>query len=77
MEALFVSNINGMDFHKLTPELQELIDWEIIKIQNRLYFRTIEDIDRNGEFNKKDKIHYFFVDFNKEVFRTIEYNIVN
>ena len=31
------------------------------KAQNRLYFRCIEDINKNGAFDKNDKVHYHFV----------------
>lgn len=74
IESLYVSKLNGKSFKKLSSELQELLDWKIIKINERLYFRTIEDIDKNGEFNKKDKIHHFYVELKNEEFNVVEYD---
>ena len=61
IKSLYLSTISGNKFTKLSEEFQELIDWNIIEAQNRLYFRCIEDINKNGAFDKKDKVHYHFV----------------
>lgn len=74
IESLYVSNLNGKNLKKLSIELQELLDWKILGINKRLYFRTLEDIDKNGEFNKKDKIHHFYVELENEEFNVIEYD---
>jgi hypothetical protein len=42
--------------------MQELIDWKLIESKNRLYFRTIEDANKNGAFDKDDIVHYNYVD---------------
>ena len=62
IKSLYISNISGKNFTKLTEDFQELIDWNLIESKNRLYFRTIEDTNKNGEFDKKDQLHYYFVD---------------
>ncbi len=62
IKSLYISNFKGLEFTKLSGELHELLDWNVIDIQNRLYFRTIEDINKNGAFDKNDKVHYHFVD---------------
>jgi hypothetical protein len=62
IKALYMSEVSGTNFMKLTPDLQELIDWSIVEIKNRLYFRTIEDTNKNGDFDKNDNLHYYFVD---------------
>jgi hypothetical protein len=74
IESLYLTQLNGDNFKKLTFELQELLDWKIININKRLYFRTLEDIDKNGEFNQKDRIHYFYVSLLNSEFQVIEYN---
>ncbi|MFY7988482.1 MAG: hypothetical protein ACOVNP_06330 [Flavobacterium sp.] len=61
IRSLYLSTISGDKFTKLSEEFQELIDWNIIEAQNRLYFRCIEDINKNGAFDKNDKVHYHFV----------------
>ncbi|HEU4496516.1 MAG TPA: hypothetical protein VFR70_05660 [Flavobacterium sp.] len=62
IKCLYISEINGKKFKKLSPEYQELIDWNIIEAQNRLYFRAIEDINKNGAFDKNDMVHYYYVE---------------
>ena len=74
INTLYISKINGNNFMKLTDNNNELIDWKIIESLNRLYFRTIEDINKDGEFNKKDIVHYKYVDLNSEKLKVLEYN---
>ena len=73
IKSLYISNADGTNFTKLSVELQELIDWNIIEAQNRLYFRCIEDINKNGAFDKKDKVHYHFVNLLVEEWKVEEY----
>lgn len=73
INTLYVSNINGMDFTKLSDINKELIDWKIIESKNRLYFRTLEDSNKDGKFDKKDIVHYNFVDLNNENLKITEY----
>ena len=61
IKSLYISNIDGSNFTKLTEDYLEFIDWNIIETQNRLYFRCIEDINKNGAFDKNDKVHYHYV----------------
>jgi hypothetical protein len=61
IKSLYLSTASGKKFTKLSEEFQELIDWNIIEAQNRLYFRCIEDINKNGAFDKNDKVHYHYV----------------
>jgi hypothetical protein len=61
IKSLYISTISGQKFTKLSPEFQELIDWKIIESKNVLYFRTIEDTNKNGEFDAEDNLQYHFV----------------
>jgi uncharacterized protein YqkB len=61
IKSLYISDFKGHKFTKLSGELHELLDWNVIEAQNRLYFRTIEDINKNGAFDKNDKVHYHFL----------------
>lgn len=61
IKSLYISNIDGSNFTKLSDDYLEFIDWNIIEVQNRLYFRCIEDINKNGAFDKNDKVHYHYV----------------
>lgn len=61
IKSLYISSNLGENFIKISPDLQELVDWKHIEAANKIYFRTIEDANKNGEFDKKDKIHYHFL----------------
>jgi hypothetical protein len=74
---LYISDISGENFTKLSKDFHELIDWNVIDSQNRLYFRTIEDINKNGAFDKDDKVHYQYVDLISKELKVVQYTIVN
>jgi hypothetical protein len=76
LEALYISNMDGTGFRKITKELHELYDWKSVKGQRKLYFRTLEDINKDGQLNNKDKFHYYYIDFSKEEYSITEYNPV-
>ena len=62
IKSLYVSEISGKRFTKISTKFEELIDWNLIESKNRLYFRTIEDTNKNGKFDKNDPVHYNFID---------------
>jgi hypothetical protein len=74
IKTLYISEISGANFIKLSADFEELIDWNTIEIQNRLYFRTIEDINKNGNFDKNDMVHYYFVDLKNPTWEVVKYN---
>jgi hypothetical protein len=74
LKAFYISNSDGTNFTKITKELHEFYDHNFIKDENRIYFRTLEDINKDGRLNNKDKFHYYYIDFNAEAYRLIEYN---
>jgi hypothetical protein len=53
------------------------LDWNFLEIQNRLYFRTIEDNNKNGEFDKTDKVHYQFVNLLNNDWNVESYEPIN
>lgn len=72
IKSLYMSDVLGSSFTKISPDLQEIIDWNTVENLNRLYFRTIEDINKNGAFDKSDKVHYYYIDLSKE-WKAVEY----
>jgi len=72
IKTLYISKINGTKFTKLTPDLHELLDWQVI--DEKLYFRSIEDINKNGEFDSKDAVHYSFINLLSEDWKPSGYN---
>ena len=73
IKSLYISDISGHQFAKLSPDFQELIDWNLIVVSNKLYFRTIEDTSKNGEFEKEDVLHYYFVNLLDKSLKAQEY----
>ena len=74
IKSLYISTIDGNNFKKLSTEMQELIDWNLVESKNRLYFRTIEDTNQNGQFDKNDRIKYHYVNLLSPDFTIEEYN---
>lgn len=74
IKTLYISRSSGTAFKKLSPYLQELLDWTVIDVQNRLYFRTIEDINKNGAFDKNDNVNYFYVDLTDPTWEVKSYD---
>lgn len=74
INTLYISDIAGTRFTKITKAFHELIDWQIIISTNRLYFRTIEDTNKNGLFDKGDKIKYQYLDLLSTDWKISEYN---
>lgn len=74
IKDLYISAINGTNFIKLSPDFQEVIDWKLVESKNRLYFRSVEDINKNGAFDKDDKVHYYYVDLTTALLQAVEYN---
>ena len=74
IKALYISTIGGLNFKKLSADMEELIDWNLVESKNRLYFRTIEDTNENGQFDKNDRINYHYVDLLNRDFEIQNYN---
>jgi hypothetical protein len=76
IKALYLSEISGAKLTKLSDSYQELIDWNLIESNNRLYFRTVEDTNKNGQFDKMDVVHYNYVDLSNKEWKIISYKPV-
>lgn len=74
LKSLYISKIDGSSFTKITPEYQELVSWKILASKNKLYFKTVEDINKDGEFDKTDIIHYHYLDLENKMWDAKEYN---
>ena len=76
IKALYLSKISGEKFTKISSDFEELIDWNLIESNNRLYFRTVEDTNKNGQFDKKDVVHYNYIDLSNKNWTVINYKPV-
>ncbi|MGA9639110.1 hypothetical protein [Flavobacterium sp.] len=73
IKSLYLSDISGDNFTKISINFQELIDWSLIESQNRLYFRTVEDTNKNGQFDKNDVVHYNYIDLSNNDWKVASY----
>lgn len=76
IKALYLSQISGEKFTKVSSDFEELIDWNLIESNNRLYFRTVEDTNKNGQFDKKDVVHYNYIDLSNKHWTVVNYKPV-
>ena len=77
IKSLYISDISGAYFLKLTPDFQELIDWNLVEEKNRLYFRSTEDTNKNGGFDKDDAVFYYYVNLMDKEWKLNEYKPFN
>jgi hypothetical protein len=77
IKSLFISTISGNKFSKLSTNFHELVDWKVIESKNSLYFRSIEDTNKNGEFDAEDKMEYHAVNLLDKNWKVLTYNPVN
>lgn len=73
MAAYYMSNLDGTNFTKITQDYHYLDVTTLILTNSKYYFRTIEDVNKDGEFNKKDQYHYYYVDLLSNSLEPIEY----
>ncbi|RZJ73657.1 hypothetical protein [Flavobacterium sp.] len=76
VQTLYMSEVGGKRLVKISPEYQELIDWNFVEAKNRLYFRTIEDTNKSGAFDKEDVMHYNYIDLLSGEWKVVEYKPV-
>ena len=73
IKSLYLSDISGSKFTKISTDVQEVLDWKIIDSKNRLYFRAVEDTNKNGKFDKNDKIHYNYINLLEKDWKAVEF----
>lgn len=73
VKSLYLSTETGAGFAKISPDIQELIDWNYIDATRKIYLRTIEDANKNGAFDKDDIMHYYYVDVTSKEWKAVEY----
>ncbi len=75
--SLYISNLDGSGFNKITKENQEYSGGKLILLAQRFYFTTIEDISKDGKFGKEDMYYYHYIDFSTDSYKVVEYNPLN
>lgn len=74
IKTLYISTIYGKNFTKLSRDFQEVIDWKYLEATNSVYFRTVEDTNKNGEMDSSDKIFYSKVNLLDKEWKVENYN---
>lgn len=74
VKNIYISKESGLDFIKLNPDYQEVLDWSLLTANARLYFRCVEDVNKNGAFDKEDIIHYYYLDLLKTPLQVESYD---
>lgn len=77
LRSLYISHLDGSGFNRITPSGHEYINGIFMGDAYRYYFITLEDINKDGYFNKGDKYHYYYIDFSGDSYSVIEYNPLN
>lgn len=75
IQTLYLSDVSGGRFTKVSADFQEVIDWNVIDSKNRLYFRTIDDTNKDGAFDRNDRVHYFYLDLMAKDWQSVEYQL--
>jgi hypothetical protein len=73
IQSLYLSTLSGEKFTKISADLMELVDWKIIDANAKLYYKTIEDSNKNGQIDTKDAIQYHYVNLLDEQWKPIQY----
>ena len=76
IKSLYISTISGQNFTKISANFEELIDWKVLESKGLLYFRTIQDTNKNGEFDAEDKLQYQFLNLLDKDWKVTSYKPV-
>lgn len=74
LKSIYLSNINGTGFVKVSPLNHQILSTQVLAKNNRLYFKTAKKLNPESI---KPEIHYFYVDLSNEDYKAVEYNPVN
>ena len=61
--TLYISHINGSNFKRLSLAKNDILYRHKFTLDNqRLYFSTLQDINKDNTLDTKDKLHYGYID---------------
>lgn len=73
IESIYISRLDGTSFEKITKDNEDFHDGEWIGYINRYYFRTYKDLNKNGYFDKNDKVYNYYIQFSNDGYNVVEY----
>lgn len=73
IESLYISNLDGTSFKKITKNNEDYRDGAWIGALSRYYYRTGEDSNNDGYFDSTEKMHHYYIQFNNDGYDIVEY----
>lgn len=76
IRSIYIGNIAGTTFNKITKDREQFIEgkWLTSLPQSRYYFTTREDSNKDGFFDERDAMHYYYIQFSGLEYQVVEYN---
>jgi hypothetical protein len=75
LESLYLGNMDGTGFTRISKNMEEFSEGNMITEELKYYFKTLEDINRDGKYEwRHDRFHYYYIDFHTEPVKVTEYN---
>lgn len=74
IKSMYISKYDGTEFKKITKAYNEFYDYKILENENKVFFRTLEDSNKDGQFNNQDKFIYYYLDFNGKDYKVENHN---
>ncbi|MBF4986246.1 hypothetical protein FNJ87_18665, partial [Nonlabens mediterrranea] len=74
VSALFISNLDGSKFKKLSVDFEQYLSYSFLVANDNLYFQTVKDLDGDGKYENDDEFHNYVVDLTKEDKQAIRYD---
>jgi len=71
--SVYLSRTDGTELKKVSIDGHLYHGGELIAENLKYYFKTQEDTNKDGVFDSKDKLHYFYLDFSSDPYRIVEY----
>jgi hypothetical protein len=65
-EQLFISGADGSNLKRLSPESEQIMDFQIVPNSDKIIFSTQRDTNKDLEFDKKDELIWYLIDLSKE-----------
>jgi hypothetical protein len=73
IKSLYLSEDSGTRFTKITNDFEELLDWNLVEVKNRIYLRTVEDTNKNGAMDAKDQLRNGYINLLDNEWKATEY----
>lgn len=77
VQSLYISRLDGTRFEKAMGSNEEFDQGRMVLLALKYYFRTIEDSNKDGFFDKNDKFHYYYIDFSGDDFKIVKYDLMS